>query len=151
MEAKMGRPAEYDFKLCEEICEQIARGGNVISVLDSNENYPTWTSFRRWKNEHPDLNSLYVNAMRDKAEACLREIDEIHEDLKKKKYTPAEANVLVQTLKWKAAKFYPKMYGAKIDVTTDGEKITQPTIDLSKLTDTELDELIKLKSKCGKV
>jgi hypothetical protein len=37
-------------------------------------------------------------------------------------------NVLAQTLKWKMAKFYPKVFGDKIDHTTDGEKIQSTVI-----------------------
>jgi len=40
------------------------------------------------------------------------------------------ANVLIQTNKWKASKFYPKMYGDKVDLTSDGDKIQTNTIPL---------------------
>ena len=38
------------------------------------------------------------------------------------------ANVIIQTLKWKAAKYYPKMFGDSkaVDITTQGEKINAP-------------------------
>lgn len=106
-----GRPSEYDFKLCEQICEQIARGGNIIKVLESKEYFPSWETFRRWKRNHAELQALYINSVQDKSEAVLLEIDEIAEELRRGDIDASTANVLTQTLKWKAAKFYPKMFG----------------------------------------
>lgn len=126
----MARPSEYNFQLCEEICEGVAAGGNVINVLERNEDYPSWSTFRRWKNENEELQTLYVKAIQDKSEAVALEIDNICQDLKNKIYDPATANVLIQTLKWKAAKFYPKMYGDKttIEATIEGKG----SIDIEK-------------------
>ena len=42
-------------------------------------------------------------------------------------------NVLAQTLKWKLAKFYPKVFGDKTDITSGGEKITN-TLQEVKIT-----------------
>ena len=36
---------------------------------------------------------------------------------------PSVANVVMQTDKWLSAKFYPKMYGEKVDVTSDNKPI----------------------------
>jgi hypothetical protein len=72
---------------------------------------------------------LYVRIMQDKGTLFIEEIDSFMKDLKDKKIDPSTANVLIQTLKWKAAKFYPKMFGekAEIDLTSGGEKLSQDT------------------------
>ena len=119
----MGNTTNYDFKLCEEICEEVAAGKNVIAALDGNKKFPSWSTFRRWKNDNEELRTLYVNAIQDKSEAVLFEIDSIALDLRQGKIEANVANVLIQTLKWKAAKFYPKMFGDKIDHTSGGDKI----------------------------
>ena len=36
---------------------------------------------------------------------------------------PSVANVVMQADKWLSAKFYPKMFGDKTDITSGGEKI----------------------------
>ena len=135
--AKVGRPSKYDFKLCEEICEEIALGGNIIKVLDSKDKYPTWSTFRKWKNENAELSTLYVKAIQDKSEAVLFEIEEISQELRNGILEPSTANVLIQTLKWKAAKFYPKMFGdnKNVDHTTKGEKIESPIINFGDSND----------------
>ena len=123
----MARPSEYNFELCKSICDQIADGENIISVLKDSE-YPSWSTFRRWKNENDELRTLYVNSQQDKGIALENEIDDIMQGLKEGTYDASTANVLIQTLKWKMAKFYPKLFGDKVDVTSDGEKLSQVTI-----------------------
>lgn len=124
-----GRPSNYDYSLCEKICEQIARGGNIIKVLESDELYPSWETFRRWKREHAELQALYVKSVQDKSEAVLLEIDEIAQELRTGEIDASTANVLTQTLKWKAAKFYPKMFG---DRTQIEQTSTVYTVELSE-------------------
>lgn len=123
----MARPSEYDFELCKTICDEVANGENIISVLKESS-YPSWSTFRRWKNENEELRTLYVNSQQDKGIALESEIDDVMLSLKTKEIDPASANVLIQTLKWKMAKFYPKVFGDKVDVTTDGEKLSTVTI-----------------------
>jgi len=133
-----GRPSDYDFELCKEICEVVANGSNIVATLKANETFPSWSTFRRWKNENFELQTLYVTAIQDKSEAVIFEIDEILFELRKGDIEAPVANVLIQTLKWKAAKFYPKMFGdnKNVDVTTKGESMNTPTpisfVDKSK-------------------
>lgn len=122
-----GRPSDYDYELCKDICNEVAEGNNIVKVLESNEIYPCWSTFRRWKQENIELQTLYVNSIQDKAEHVDYEIDQILQELKDEKLTPSAANVYIQTLKWKAAKYYPKMFGDKVDLTTDNKPINTNT------------------------
>lgn len=146
----MARPSEYNEDLAKEICEKVARGGHVIKVLEEDERYPCWSTFRRWKNDNDSLQTLYVKAIRDKSEACTLEIDSIMQDVKNGKIDAQAGRLLIDTLKWFAAKFYPKMYGEKtsIDHTTDGKPI-QSNIDLSKLPSDVLAALIAAQNTDG--
>jgi hypothetical protein len=123
-----GRPSTYNYDICKEICERVSNGENVTEVINSDERYPSFPTWCTWKREHPEIFKMYINALNDKVEVFIAEIDEINNAVKTKKYTPSEANVMIQTLKWKAAKFYPKMFGEKLDLTTDGEKIVTQSI-----------------------
>jgi hypothetical protein len=122
----MARPSEYNFDLCVEICDEIAKGRNVIETLNSDSRFPDWTTFRRWKNNNEELRTLYVNSQQDKAIALENEIDDLRSMLLAKEIDYATYNALVNTLKWKMAKMYAKLFGDKVDVTTQGEKINQP-------------------------
>lgn len=126
----MARLSEYNFELCQEICEQVAEGLNIKTVLKSKENYPSFQTWCNWKRENQELFDLYVKTMQDKAESEIEEIDNVYTLLKNGEIEPSAANVLIQTKKWTAAKFYPKMFGDKVDFTTDGEKITSKSIPI---------------------
>jgi hypothetical protein len=116
----MARLTEYNIELCKEICEQVADGSNIIDVLKNNKSYPSWSTFRRWKIENEELRTLYVNSIQDKAEALESEMDEYRDMLLDKKIDASTYNTLVQTLKWKMAKFYPKMFGDQSKVVVEG-------------------------------
>lgn len=129
----MARPSEYDFEICKEICDQIAEGDNIISILKQS-NYPAWPTFRRWKNENEELRTLYISSQQDKAQALENEIDDVMQSLRDGDIDSRSANVLIQTYKWKMAKFYPKMFGDKQILSNDEDNpiSTAPIINIIK-------------------
>jgi len=64
-----------------------------------------------WKQDHDELSALYVKAVQDKAESVDEKIDEIMEDAHIRTIEASEAKVRIHNLKWKARKYYPKMFG----------------------------------------
>lgn len=109
----MARLSEYNYEMCVEICSEVAEGFNIKTVLKSKADYPTFQTWCNWKREHNELFDLYVKTMQDKSESEMEEIDRVYDMLKNGEIEPSAANVLIQTNKWKAAKFYPKMFGDK--------------------------------------
>ncbi|HYD91927.1 MAG TPA: hypothetical protein VEA37_10630, partial [Flavobacterium sp.] len=106
------------------------------------------TTWCRWKRENDELYNLYTRSIQDKAESVDEEIDQIMSEIKAKDIDPATGRLLIDTLKWKAAKYYPKMFGEKIDMTTDGKELPGATlIDYSKLSTETLKELEKATQK----
>jgi len=134
----MARPSKYNYDLCLEICEGVADGENIKNVLKSKPEYPTFQTFCNWKRKHNQLFDLYVKSIQDKSESVLAEIDEIQQELRDKQLDPSTANVLIQTLKWKAAKFYPKMFGEKVDHTSSDGSMTPKSTIVTTLTKEEL-------------
>lgn len=124
----MARLTEYNYELCISICEEVASGGNIMRILEDNNNYPSWSTFRRWKRDNEELRTLYINSQQDKAEALEKEMDDLRDMLLTKEIDPSTYNTLVQTLKWKMAKFYPKVFGDRTDITSGGEKIITPSV-----------------------
>lgn len=122
----MARLSEYNFEMCVEICAEVAEGFNIKTILKSKPEYPDFSTFCRWKRNNEELRNLYVNAMQDKAESEMEEIDRVYDMLKSGELEPSAANVLIQTKKWTASKYYPKMFGDKTDLTTNGESINNP-------------------------
>jgi hypothetical protein len=126
----MARLTEYNFDLCVDICNELADGQNIKRILNSNDKYPDWTTFRRWKQNNEELRTLYINSQQDKAIALENELDDLRDMLLQKEIDASTYNTLAQTLKWKMAKFYPKVFGDKIQQEHSGEikGNTPPTI-----------------------
>lgn len=103
------------------ICEDIADGLTVQQACaDAGVSY---RSFRRFV-DSADVNNdghsgdsssefyqVYARAREWRGEACLMRIDDIMRKLADKEIDSTTARVMIDTEKWKAAKFYPKMYG----------------------------------------
>lgn len=118
-----GRPSEYNFEMCVEICIEVSNGRNIKHVLNDKEEYPTFSTWCDWKRNNVELSNLYTQSIQDKAESKEAEIEDYKLMLQTGKIDPATARVLIDTSKWQAAKFYPKMFGDKVDVTSGGEKL----------------------------
>lgn len=126
----MARPSEYNFQLCEQICEEVANGFNIKTVLSSREEYPSFPTWCKWKRENDELLNLYTRSIQDKAESVDEEIDAIYDKIKSGELDPASGRLLMDTLKWKAGKYYPKMFGDKVDHTTNGKDLPAPVSTL---------------------
>lgn len=121
----MARQSEYNFEMCKEICERVSNGEHIKSVLDSKEEYPDFTTWCRWKRENQELYNLYIMSIQDKAEMVIFEIDEVLKQVKEGLIKHDVGRLIIDTLKWKAAKFYPKMFGDNkgLDITSNGDTI----------------------------
>lgn len=139
----MARPSTYNIELCKEICEKVSSGLNIIDVLKDNDKYPTSSTWFRWKDDHNELWELYVKAVQNKTEFLNSEIDRIFKKCENEEITPSNANVLIQTLKWKMSKFYPKMFGDKVehDIKSSDRSMSPKT----GLENNTYEELYKLK------
>ena len=126
----MARLTEYNYELCIEICNELANGQNIKRILDSNKNYPDWTTFRRWKQNNEELRTLYISSQQDKAIALENELDDLRDLLSSKEIDHQTYNVLAQTLKWKMAKFYPKVFGDKTIHSGDSDNPIQTTFSI---------------------
>ena len=126
----MARLTEHNYELCIEICNELANGQNIKRILDSNKNYPDWTTFRRWKQNNEELRTLYISSQQDKAIALENELDDLRDLLSSKEIDHQTYNVLAQTLKWKMAKFYPKVFGDKTIHSGDADNPIQTTFSI---------------------
>lgn len=119
----MPRPIKYDKKLCMAICTQISNGEAIIPVLKGNKDYPDYPTFCKWKRENEEAQTMYIRAREDKADALDSRIEQTISDMKNGTLDYGTARVIIDTLKWRMVKFYPKMYGDKLDVTSDSKPI----------------------------
>jgi hypothetical protein len=129
-----GRPSTYNFELCKEICLKLylPEFKSVGQVLETDERFPARSTFYKWKREHKEISDLYVNIQQDQTHLFIEEIDQTIEDLRSGLIDPSTANVIIQALKWKAAKYYPKMFGDKSEVQQNTTTVNVNYSDLTK-------------------
>lgn len=119
----MARPSEYNIKICNEICERIVLGEHIKPILDSDDKFPTFPTWCKWKREHDELFNLYVRSIQDKAEMLIFEINQTMQDVRTGILDASQGRLIIDTYKWMASKFYPKMFGDKVDVTSGDKPI----------------------------
>lgn len=133
---KRGRPSDYTKALGDIICEQLADGISLRTVLKG-KGMPQGATIWRWMRENEDFRKQYESAKEESADALLEDMyaiaDEALPESKSGDAKRAGAKVAAQRLrvdvrKWAASKLKPKKYGDKLDLTSDGKQLKGNTI-----------------------
>lgn len=131
-----GRPSDYTKELGDAICEQLADGISLRTVL-LGKGMPAGSTVFRWMRENEDFRKQYEAAKEESADALLEDMfdiaDKSIEEAKKGDAKRAGAKVAahrlaVDTRKWAASKLKPKRYGDKLDLTSDGKQLKGNTV-----------------------
>lgn len=133
--------SKFDMDIVQKICELVADGANVKDACQKNG--ISYDAFRDWRNDNNIVSNLYVKAVQDKGDSEDAKIDDALTKLEKGEIDASTANVIIQTHKWRASKYYPKMFGqnSSIDLTTQGEKLTGSPIIIDNAQGEEPNEL----------
>lgn len=120
------------------IISEIESGKSLISSLNTN-GMPSTSTFYIWLEEDIEKSKRYTRAcearemllfdeiltIADKQDADVDEVDGVevinHNVINRNR-------LQIDARKWVLGKMNPKKYGDKVDVTTDGEKLSQVTI-----------------------
>jgi hypothetical protein len=129
-----GRPTEYNFDLCIEICNQVASGANVIDVLESDERFPSFPTWCEWKRNNKELLKRFLAATQDKAEVLERETAELRSLVKQGKLDAAAAGVIMTHNRWLLSRYYPKFYGdnVKLLLTAEDDEVNSIQVSVVK-------------------
>ena len=132
---KNGRPTKYSDKLADRICQKIAEGYSARSICKEKDMVSMQTLFR-WLRENDKFREQYVRACEERSYAQAEEIIDIAdnatndymEKLEGDGYIFNSENVQrsrlrIDTRKWLMSKMNPKVYGDKLDMTTNGNDI----------------------------
>lgn len=65
----------------------------------------------------------YIRTRNGKAELEVSRLDDIEAAMKAKEIEPAIGRIMCDNAKWKACKFYPRMYGQQVDITSEGKAL----------------------------
>ena len=111
--------------LFDTICNRMASGESLREICDEKD-MPSQTSVFRWLAADEGLSERYARAREAQQETHLEQMFAIADGA-----TPATVNVdrlRVDVRKWVMSKLAPKKYGDKLDVTSGGKRVSQPTI-----------------------
>lgn len=143
LERRRGAPTKKTPEICAQIIDEISKG-QYLTQACKNAGIIAWT-FYTWMSTDEELKGLYARACEIRAEILTDEIEETAKDgsldWQKKEDDGQEyyqvnhehiarSRLIVDTLKWKAAKLNPKKYGDKQQVEVTGNLVTN---DLSKV------------------
>lgn len=136
-----GRPAILTAELSDQICAEIATTSKSLKTICSDEKLPNVSTVLRWLRENEEFRNQYTRAKQEQADFLAEEILDISDDgsndfmtiikgdvsyeVENKEWT-SRSKLRVESRKWIASKLKPKKYGDKLDVTTDGDKLTGP-------------------------
>lgn len=136
---KVGRPSKYTNKLADKICQMIAQGQSVRSICAKKDMISMQTFFR-WLRENDKFREQYARACEERSYMHAEEILEIADDAtndymerhdESDELTGYKLNgeniqrsrLRIDTRKWLMSKLNPKVYGDKLDMTTNGNDI----------------------------
>lgn len=140
--AKLEKSKTFNKNLFDTICEEISLSNRgLVTVCKSHNVNPV--RFYEWIHQNEDLRKQYARARELQADFLADEIIELssserfttenidvetkdgfsNTEIKKDNYN--RTRLEIDARKWKASKLYPKKYGERLDVTTDGEKINE--------------------------
>jgi hypothetical protein len=138
----MGRPSKFKPELIEAICERLSNGEPMASIC-RDEAMPHRDTIRKWRDADPEVNRLIVRAREDGEHAiaadCLNIADNNGKDMRVLESgvevvdsdVVQRAKLRIDTRLKLLAKWNPKKWGEKVDVTSGGNPIPAPVINLA--------------------
>ena len=131
-----GRPSKYSDELADAICDWIS-AGKPLAEFCRQDGMPDRSTVYLWMDANPDFNQRIARARRvgydEIAEDCIRIADDTsgdsilteHGEIPNKEWI-MRSKVRIETRLKLLSKWSPKLYGDKMDVTSNGETIKAP-------------------------
>ena len=114
----------------KDILEDISLGDSVDKACRKRK--ISKTTFFNYIDTDEKLKNQYTLATQRRGESAVDRIEQELEKLDLETTDPAKARIKIDTLKWLACKFYPKMYGDKVDQNVHHSgSVTMPVIELN--------------------
>lgn len=114
-EKKFGRPTLYSKEICDEICDRLAHGETLRSIL-ADDHLPVRSAVYRWLDENEDFKDQYTQAR-------VKQADYYAEMIVDEAFSSNDAAIgrlRMDALKWASSKLAPKKYGDKVEVEQTG-------------------------------
>lgn len=113
---KIGRPSSYTQELADEICNRLATGETLRTII-KDSHIPDRASIYRWLEINESFRDQYAQARSQQA-------DHYFEQIIDESFSSHDAQIgrlRMDALKWVASKMQPKKYGDKLEIETKGD------------------------------
>lgn len=110
------KPMPFDQDVCDTICQRIADGHSLRSILRDDDSLPSMPTILKWLAEYPLFAAQYAHAREAQADTLVDEMLDIADN---KSLDPKDRRVRIDTRKWLAGKMKPKKYGEKTLIGND--------------------------------
>jgi hypothetical protein len=134
----MGRPSKYTKAIIEEVCERLSKG-EPLAAICRDEHMPDQSTIWDWSKEREDVSQAIARAREAGEEFMLAECLEISDSPTERTAFGSidgghiqEKKLRIDTRLKLLAKWNPKKWGDKVDVTTDGKKLEGNTLHITR-------------------
>ena len=134
MAAKKGRPSIYTIELAEAICERIAHG-KALTKICKDKGMPAYQTVLRWRRDNEEFAKLYRAAKEDAADTIADQIQDVIARVESEELNPHQGRVMIDGLKWIAAKLKPGSYGDRIHQEHSGAVGGAGWVNVSTISD----------------
>ena len=119
---RTGRPSTFTQATADVICERIAAGESLRSIC-AEDGMPGLSVVFQWLNAQPSFADQYARARETQADTLADEMLDISRGKSADQVANADRRLLLDTLKWRAGKLRPKVYGDRqtVDQNVSGE------------------------------
>jgi transposase len=114
----MPRKSEFNQAQADEICEHLANGGSLRAWCAREAN-PTFSTVYKWLEQQASFADEYARARERQAHNDADRLNELVEDLQARQVPADVARVMIDALKWTAARRCARSYGDKVQVGGD--------------------------------
>jgi hypothetical protein len=133
----MGRPSKYTKDIIEEVCERLSKG-EPLAAICRDDHMPDQSTVWDWSKDREDVSQAIARAREAGEEAMLAECLEISDSPTERTAFGSvdgghiqEKKLRIDTRLKLLAKWNPKKWGEKVDVTSGGNPIPAPVINLA--------------------
>ena len=137
----LGRPSDFNQEIADEICALLIEGRSLAEICRT-DGMPKYRTVFGWLQKDQEFALDYARAREAQAAADADTRGDITARGISGEIDPASARVAIDALKWTAGKRKPKVYGDKLDLSSnDGSMSPKPVLDVSRLSTAALIEL----------
>jgi hypothetical protein len=117
----------YDVEEVAEIQDQLLaeiQTGRSLRQVCKDEGMPHFTTVLRWVAACPDFAIRYTRARVAQADTLFDRMEEVEEQVSNGTMDSHAARVVLDSMRWRASKLAPKVYGDRLEVQVSDNRIS---------------------------